>query len=187
MSKYCDCIHCLRNEIIVNPYDVYQRSFSLKDIHLDFDYRTTAMCRIGCNKYGNKPTCPPNIPGMEYYIDALNEYENVFIIGRKYPYSDGFFSSHWRNYSTNEVHSMLLKKEIELFKEGYIYAKAFIGGSCKICSTDVCGSNICIKPNKGRVPIEATGINVFSLMNEIGLEYQEPPVDYFWRIGLVFY
>ena len=187
MPKYCNCSHCLRNEIIDNPYSIFESEFLLKEIHLDFDYRTEALCKYGCARYGSKPTCPPNIPSMEYYIKALHEYERIFVLGRRYPYSDGFFSQHWRNYSTNEIHNLVLKKEVELFKKGHIYAKAFIGGSCKLCHADRCNPRRCNNPSKGRVPIEATGLNVLALMREIGLEYQEPPVSYFWRIGMVFF
>ena len=187
MSKYCSCSHCIKKETIPNPYEIYQKEVSLRDIDLDFDHRTTALCEFGCTKFGKKPTCRPYIPPMEYYIEALNEYKNICILGRRYPYSDGLFSIHWRNYSTNEIHDLLLKKEIELFKTGNAYAKAFIGGSCKVCPADVCNPERCIVPHKGRVPLEATGINVFSMLKGIGLDYQEPPVEYFWRIGLVFF
>ncbi len=187
VTKYCNCHYCLKNQEIVNPYGIYHNKLFLSGVSLEFDYRTTALCRYGCEKFRKKPTCPPNIPGIEYYSNVLNEYEGVFVLGRKYPYSDGLFSTHWRNYSTREIHELVLKKEIELFNNGFVYSKAFIGGSCKLCSPDVCKSHKCVRPHKGRVPIEATGINILSLMTAIGLEYQEPPVDYFWRLGLVFF
>ena len=187
MTKYCRCNICLRNKIIINPYAIYQESFSLKDIRPDFDYRVTALCKFGCGKFNKKPTCPPNIPEMDFFKNALNEYNHIYILGRKYPYSDGLFSNHWRTYSTNEVHDLLLKKELELFNDGHLYAKAFIGGSCKTCSPDICNPARCVVPRKGRIPLEATGIQVFSLMRSLGLEYEEPPVNYFWRIGMVFF
>lgn len=187
MGKYCNCIYCLKNETIDNPYDIYRKKFPLKEIELSFDYRASAMCRFGCEKFKKKATCPPNIPEIEFFRRVLNGYRYIYILGRQYPYDDGFFSTHWRTYSTNEVHDLLLKKERELFKEGSVYAKAFIGGSCKVCSSDNCDPERCRIPGKGRIPLEATGINIFSLINSLGLEYEEPPVHFFWRIGAVFY
>ncbi|MCX5679372.1 MAG: DUF2284 domain-containing protein [Candidatus Omnitrophica bacterium] len=187
MIKYCKCNKCIKNKTITNPYNIYQKAFSLEDIHIDFDYRVTALCKFGCEKFSKKPTCPPNIPEIEFFRDALGGYKKIYIIGRKYPYSDGLFSDHWRIYSTNEIHDLLLKKETEFFNEGYLYAKAFIGGSCKICSFDNCNSTKCAVPGKGRISLEGTGIQVFSLMKLLKLEYEEPPVNYFWRIGMVFF
>ena len=187
MTQFCNCSYCSKKESIINPYAIYQKEFSLTELQLSFDYRVTALCKYGCKRFRNKPTCPPNIPDMEYYVRALNECENIYIIGRKYPYCDGLFSIHWRTYSTNEVHHLLLKKEVELFKKGYVYAKAFIGGSCKVCSPNVCNPKRCNRPHKGRAPIEGIGLSVFSLMTAIGLEYQEPPEDFFWRTGVVLF
>lgn len=187
MARYCNCDMCLQNKSIENPYDFYQGDFKLDDVKLIFDYRTSALCMFGCKRYGQKATCPPNIPGIDYYSSILKSYERCSIIGKRYPYSDGYFSSHWRNYSTNELHNVLLEREAELFNEGHAYAKAFIGGSCKLCPDERCDPKKCRIPSRSRSPIESTGVNVFRLMNTIGLEYQEPPKEYVWRIGIVFY
>lgn len=185
--KYCNCIKCVREERIENPYGLYVGNFKVSDLYLNFDCRTEMFCRIGCSKYLKKPTCPPNIPNRKYYKEVLNKYQMACVIGKKYPFSDDYFISHWRSYSTNEIHDLLLKKEMELFREGYVYAKAFIGGSCKICSEEACNPNKCRIPHKGRVPLEATGLDVLSILNNLDELYQEPPVDFFWRIGMVFY
>lgn len=168
-----------------NKFPIYQRDFKVEEVSLVFDYRVTAQCRIGCTRYNNKPTCPPKIPGMEFYQKALLEYKHLSVIARQYPYADGNFSKHWRNHSTNEIHKLTLKREIMLFQQGFSYAKAFIGGCCKLCLT--CNPQRCNIPSRGRTPLEATGLNVFLLMNSIGLTYQEPPQDFFWRLGVVFY
>jgi predicted metal-binding protein len=170
-----------------NPYDIYQGKFAIKEIGLNFDYRVSAMCKFGCEKFNKKVTCPPNIPEIEYFQNVLSEYRHIYILARQYPYNDGFFQTHWRTHSTNEIHELVLNKEKALFSEGWVYAKAFIGGSCKICSSDNCGSARCRVPGKGRIPLEATGLNIFSLMTSIGLEYEEPPIHYFWRLGSIFF
>lgn len=185
--NFCNCRYCTNGHPINNPYPVYHKTFLIDELHLVFDYRVAAMCKYGCKKYRKKPTCPPNIPDIEYFKKALNEYENILILGRRYPYSDGYFSTHWRTYSTNEIHHMLLEKESELREKGFLYAKAFIGGSCKLCPDDMCVGAICKLPSKGRIPLEATGINVFKLMSELGLLFEEPPINFFWRLGAVFY
>ena len=187
MFKYCECEYCLKGQAIANPYAIFQGDFPVKELHLDFDLRVSALCRSDCKRYNRKPTCPPQVPELEYYREAIREYAGVCLIGRRYPYSDGLFQIHWRNYSTNEIHDLLLAKELGLFKAGHAYAKAFIGGSCKYCPPDSCNAKRCNVPGKGRVPLEATGINVYSLMTSCGLEFQEPPIEFFWRIGAVFY
>jgi len=185
IKRYCNCDSCIRGEVIVNPHKPYEREVEMRDLRLVFDGRTSLLCRIGCGKYGKKPTCPPNIPTSDYYQRIFDDYSKIFVIGRKYPYSDGMFQSHWRTYSTNEVHDLLLQKERHLFEQGHMYAKAFIGGSCKICPNESCSKHVCRIPHYGRVPLEATGINVYELFKSLGLSYQEPPIDYFWRVGIV--
>lgn len=187
MFRYCECENCIKGRVIPNPYEIFQRDFLVEELRLDFDLRVSALCQFDCKRYKKKPTCPPHVPELEYYREALQEYAHVCLIGRRYPYSDGLFQIHWRNYSTNEIHDLLLAKEQELFKSGHVYAKAFIGGSCKYCPSSSCSPKRCNVPGKGRVPLEATGINVYSLMKSIGIGYQEPPVEFFWRIGCVFY
>lgn len=169
-----------------NHFQIYSEQFKTRDIKLSFDYRAAAQCRLGCTRYKNKPTCPPNIPDIKFYSRVLREYENLAIVARKYPYSDSNFHNYWRNYSTNEIHSIVLQKESELFKSGHMYAKAFIGGSCKMCASG-CNPLRCNMPNRGRTPIEATGLNVFLLMNTLGLDFEEPPKNYFWRLGVIFF
>ena len=169
-----------------NPFEIYSNQFKVSELNLSFDYRVAAQCKVGCTRYKNKPTCPPYIPDIKFYNRVLKEYENIVVIARKYPYSDGNFQSYWRNHSTNEIHNMLLIKERELFKAGYIYAKAFIGGSCKACLSG-CNPQRCNMPSRGRVPIEATGLNVYLLMNKLSLDYDEPPKNYFWRLGVIFF
>ncbi len=187
MLKYCNCTECLKGSDIVNPYEFTEGAYSLDDVPLIFDPRSAAMCKYGCTRFNAKATCPPNVPDIVSYKRMLSAYSWFYVIGRRYPYSDSYFSKHWRTYSTNEIHSVLLKKELELFKQGEVYAKAFIGGSCKVCPEGHCRPDRCNVPSRGRVPLEATGVNVFSLIGALGLDYQEPPIDYFWRIGVVFY
>jgi predicted metal-binding protein len=157
------------------------------DMKMDFDPRVPLFCRFGCSKFRNKPNCPPTIPDIGRYREALKGYERALVYGRKYPFNDGMFSEHWRTYSTNEIHHKLLAREMELFSQGYLYAKAFIGGSCKLCREDACCVERCNIPHRGRASLEATGINVFSLLRDLGEEYQDPPREYFWRIGIVFF
>lgn len=170
----------------LNPYPIYSKRYAIKDIQLEFEHRVTAQCRIGCARYRRKATCPPNVPSFEIYQQILRAYDEIVIIARRYPFADGYFAEYWREHSTNEIHKLLLSQEMELFKSGNIYAKAFIGGSCKLCSTD-CNPVRCNQPGRGRAPLEATGMNVFSLMNQLGLLYENPPIHFFWRLGVVFY
>ena len=187
VKKYCGCKACIENSIIENPYEIFEKRFSREDISLPFDFRASALCRYECEKFNSKATCPPNIPDMPFFQRTLNEYDFIHVLGRKYPYNDGHFLKHWRTYSTNEIHALLLKKEKDFFMEGQVYAKAFIGGSCKVCSSENCDPKRCRIPGTGRIPLEATGINIFKLMRSMDLEYEEPPVNYFWRIGAVLF
>ncbi|MBN2689836.1 MAG: DUF2284 domain-containing protein [Gammaproteobacteria bacterium] len=185
--RLCNCKYCSTGKEIANKYPLYMQEHDLSSLPLSFDYRVNIMCQLGCSRYRKKPMCPPFIPDYKFYEKVFAEYSKILIVGRQYPYDDGFFDVHWRTYSTNEIHSLLLQVEIEKFQMGHVYAKAFIGGACKLCAANVCDGSKCLRPNKARASLEGTGLDVFSLMNYLDLRFQEPPKQYFWRIGAVIY
>lgn len=187
MLRLCHCASCVKNELIANPYPLFEADRARSELVLVFDERVAAQCAYGCVWFGKKATCPSQTADSARLRLLLEEYERLYIIGRRYPFSDGLFGAHWRTYSTNEIHGLLLDKEEEFFSQGHWYAKSFIGGSCKICSSDICTPKRCRMPSKGRPPLESVGLDVLALLRTMGLEYQQPPREYFWRIGAVFY
>jgi len=62
------------------------------------------------------------------------------------------------------------------------------GGSIEVLANFVknkkCKSP-CVNPEKGRIPMKATGINVVETCRRFGLRLRFPAVGKLWRIGLI--
>jgi predicted metal-binding protein len=62
------------------------------------------------------------------------------------------------------------------------------GGSVEVLANFVknkkCKSP-CVNPEKGRIPMKATGINVVETCRKFGLRLRFPAVGKLWRIGLI--
>jgi len=148
---------------------------------LVFEERVLLNC-FYCPKYNVNWTCPPKIPNFDYK-KIFSEYENLLVVYYKKNFVD-LITDKDRKESTNFLHKALLKMEKILWENGYPLAVSFIGGSCKLCDSD-CSSNKCSNSKLARIPLEACGINVIKSMKNIGIDIPFPPVNFFYRIGML--
>jgi predicted metal-binding protein len=140
--------------------------YNIKKEQIIFEKRVLLNC-FYCSKYSRQWTCPPNIPKIDY-VEMINEYDNILIIGCSYKTNEDNYSD-IRYKSTNEIHKSLLILEKVLWKNNFPMAISFIGGSCKLCKNG-CAEDKCRNPSKARIPIEATGINVIKTLENINIK-----------------
>lgn len=145
-----------------------------------FDQRARLMC-FYCEHYGNKRTCPPDIPDLNYE-DMIKSYRVGLIMGVKMKYAKETFPR-VRRESTNKLHSLLLHLEKESFNLQNHYSISFIGGSCKLCK-EGCAPK-CKHPELARIPVEAIGVDVVETLNKFGIKLAFPIKEYLYRIGLL--
>jgi len=157
---------------ILNPSDVI------------FDVRARFKC-LSCKRYGQKCTCPPNIPDIGYFKALFSSYHWALFIGIKRKMKPKEWKAVGRE-SSRTLHKMLLELEKQAFNRGCVFAISFIGGSCKMCETKTC-SLPCKNPSVGRMPIEATGVNVVETCKRLDIDLRFPVVldKIFWRVGLL--
>jgi predicted metal-binding protein len=151
------------------------------------DFRTTYKC-MTCLKYGKKPTCPPNIPDFDYFNRLINSYKYGLLVGKSYRYSDEEEFKRIREESGPRVQEILLTLERQAFKRNYYWAISFIGGSCRGCNACPSDSSICVNPSRGRIPLEATGVDVIKTCEGKGIKISPfpHPVEngQLFRVGL---
>lgn len=159
-------------------------SFKKIDIgNIKIEERVRLKC-FHCKNYKNKWTCPPKIPEIDY-AKLFKEYENSAIVYCKMPYGSVEEFNIIRVESTNLLHRMLLQLEEILYKNNIPIALSFIGGSCKLCK-DGCNKEKCRQPNLSRIPLEATGVNVISLVKDtLDMDIVFPPTNNLYRVGLL--
>lgn len=157
---------------IVNPSD------------LIFDIRARYQCN-SCKRYGRKCTCPPNIPDIDYFRALFSSYHWALFVGIKRKVKQKEWEARGKE-SSITLHKILLDLEKQAFNRGYVFAISFIGGSCKMCETKTC-SLPCKNPSVGRVPLEATGVNVVETSKRLDIDITFPVVlnEVFWRVGLL--
>jgi len=157
---------------ILNPSDVI------------FDVRARFMCN-SCRRYGQKCTCPPNIPDINYFKTLFSSYHWALFIGIKRKVKPKEWEAVGKE-STIALHKMLLDLEKQAFNRGYVFAISFIGGSCKMCETKTCFLP-CKNPSVGRIPIEAAGVNVVETAKRLDIDITFPAAlnEVFWRVGIL--
>ncbi len=161
------------------------KTISIDQIVMDF--RATYKCRT-CPRYGTKPTCPPNIPDFDYFKRLFAAYKYGILVGKSYCYSGKEEYSHVREESGPRVQNIMLTLEHQAFQRNYYWAITFIGGSCRGCNSCPEDGKICKNPARGRIPLEATGVNVIETCQRVGIELSPfpHPMDngILYRIGL---
>lgn len=149
---------------------------------LIFDLKVIESCR-NCKRFGKVASCPPHCPSMDYFRELLPTYKYGVL------FFDSFLSSpeEWKikgRESSLCIQRYLLDFRNKLFNSGVTFVTAFGSGSCKLC--DKCEIP-CRFPDKGLVPLEATGLNVIEILKNKGLDISFPVNGSFYRIGAIFY
>src|SRR3989339_766021 len=151
----------------------------IEDIVLDM--RASFKC-WSCARYGKRATCPPNIASIEYFEKLYQKYQTGILIGKKWDLKTEPMEE-VRETSGLSIHKMLLNLEKQALNRGYYFAVVFIGGSCRFCGKPACGPH-CDCPEAGRVPLEATGVDVLKTCEKFGIKVSFPDPKTLWRVGL---
>ena len=129
--------------------------FDPKDLNID--KRTQWKCKFGCNYYGRRYSCPPNIP--EDYEEFIKSYSKAVAI-----------VYHYEDFMKSKIEMQKILVDIEnSIAPTYPMAFALFPGGCDLC--DECEfekNGKCVSPEKVRPSIAAMGINVAELGVTLG-------------------
>jgi len=156
------------------------RNFDPKK-ELIFDIKVCEACR-SCKRYGLKGCCPPYIGTFEYYKKLLRRYTYGKIYVEKFMIKD---STKWEELgreSSLVLHRELLKERQKLLDKGHYFNVMLGGGSCKHCKDCVIP---CRSPQFRAIPIEATGVDVFTTLKKMGMFLKSPVRGHFYRVGML--
>ena len=148
---------------------------------LIFDLKVREMCKW-CKRYGKKATCPPYIESVEYYSNVLKRFKHGIIYYDFFP-TDGDAEEVGYK-SSMEVYEKLTRERTRLFEGGHYLIMILGAGSCKLC--DRC-TFPCHIPDKGIIPVEATGIDVVKTMERFDVKVAFPIKETLVRVGMVLY
>jgi predicted metal-binding protein len=171
-----------------------------------FDPKVQTYCvspSYTCPSYGHSWACPPEAPYLEATVSKFNRF---FLIYYELDLNNYIkdIKEEKPNLNEKNIKNELyngkflrnkLETEIFLFLENYqdLYEEKLIlwDGFCRVClnKTDKgCtydSGKPCRYPDKKRYSMEATGIAVTEMVNNLNLKIEWPPTNYVYRFGLV--
>ena len=123
-----------------------------------------------CGSYGKNYTCPPNAGSLDEIRERLESYSHGYL----FQYSKKMdLKKDWKKLikSKDDFHKMILKIEDYMKKEGIEDVWGLIGGNCGLCDTcAIQEDKPCRHPDKARMSLEAIGIDVVGLLDNLGLD-----------------
>ncbi len=137
-----------------------------------------------CEYYGVCKTCPPNIPGVAEFKEALLSYSKAFLVvlQEKIKSIDDYRKDFSAELKLAEIVSDL---ELSAFQHGFYQALGLSVGGCKLCAECAPPGEPCRHPFKARPSPEGFGIDITELAREAGVAVEWPPKEYVNFIGLI--
>ena len=128
--------------------------------------------------------CPPNIPAVSEFREALRNYAKAFLVvlREKIKSIDMYRNDFSAELKLGEIVAQL---ELAAFRLGYYLALGLCVGGCKLCSKCVSPGAPCRHPFKARPSPEGFGIDVTELAREAGVAVEWPPREQVCFMGLV--
>ncbi|HWR25632.1 MAG TPA: DUF2284 domain-containing protein [Methanosarcina sp.] len=159
--------------------------------------RVVLKCR-GCVGYGKKLTCPPYVPTVDEFREILKEYSYALLVKFRSPavadeeISKALYktwldpaepeekrekaNTFWSDYFdySKKMSFAMLELEKTAFNEGFVFAVAFVNGSCRHCEKCNVEKGICVHSNLARIPEHAVGINMVKTAAESDMPLEFP-------------
>jgi predicted metal-binding protein len=149
---------------------------------VEVDERVRLKCLVPrCLRAGETPNCPPNAPDLDLVRRALGRFSWAILFKcdvaplQEYAPRRGQTAEQKRRVLSYHRPSsdVIYALEGQAYKDGYHLAMGFGGGSCKdyLCQGMICqflDSGRCRFPHRARPAMEAVGIDVVALINEVG-------------------
>ncbi len=131
------------------------------------------MCKAHlCKGYGKSANCPPHVMGPGQAREWIEKYETALFF--KIDVSPQILLSEDRFETFKSVYIIASRLEASARDEGFQLARGLAAGSCKpvFCKGRACEAlteeGECRYPSLARPSMEAVGINVFKLSEDVG-------------------
>lgn len=137
-----------------------------------------------CEYYDVCKVCPPHIPSVAEFKEALLDYNEAFLVVLQEEVQD---INSYRNDFASELKLAEVVSEIEYaaFEQGHYMALGLVVGGCKLCEQCTPPGESCRHPFKARPSPEGFGIDITQLAREAGVPVEWPPRKKVSFIGLV--
>ena len=143
-------------------------------------------CQIPlCEFYGICRVCPPNIPSVRQFREALQSYNKAFLVVLREKITD--MARYRTDFSAElKLAEIVSQMELAAFQQGYYLAIGLCVGGCKLCQQCSPPSEPCRHPFKARPSPEGFGIDITAIAREEGVPVEWPPRKEVIFMGMVF-
>jgi len=145
------------------------------------DERVRLKCQVPiCDSYGKNLMCPPYLPSVMDFRDALARYDRALLVQLSVPLHKKTKGKAKEVFDPARVlHELINLGERLCFEAGFRFATGLIGGCCRLC--EVCivmePEGHCRHPFRARPSMEAMGIDVIGTLEKAGLPLLRFPVQ----------
>ena len=139
-----------------------------------------------CGNYNSNYMCPPSSGSLDEIKARVAMYRRGIIFQYSEPVDIGNDRERVRCIK-KDFHKKVLKIEKFFRKQGMADVWGMIGGNCEWCK--VCGAKLnepCHHPQKARPSLESIGIDVITLLDELGMDSKFYPDRITWTGCVLF-
>lgn len=137
-----------------------------------------------CEYYGVCKVCPPHIPGVAEFREALGDYRQAYLVVLRERIKN--IADYQTDFSAElRLAEAVAALEQAAFEQDCCQAMGLCVGGCKLCSACAPPDEPCRHPFKARPSPEGFGIDITGLAREAGVPVEWPPAEYVNFLGLV--
>ena len=138
---------------------------------LTAEARVRLKCRFNtCGNYGRNLMCPPHVPGLDEAAQIFANYTFALVLQVTSPMSSTDYRDVFAKLK-NDFNEIIIALEKEAFRQGFVLASGFSGGTCTLC--EACAGKespiACRFPDQARPSMEAMGLDVGAVCRHLGL------------------
>ena len=121
-------------------------------------------CLYGCNSYGKKSTCPPNVPTVSECEKLFSEYGSAVVFHFNGMFETSEQLTHW----CKAINNKLSKLEKDVFLDGFYKTFVLFIDECNICADCSSERSECKNKKIARPCTEALAVDVYGTVRKIG-------------------
>ena len=121
-------------------------------------------CMYGCNSYGKRSACPPNVPTVSECKSFFSEYDRVVVFHFNEKFETSELLTHWCKTMNNK----LSKLEKDVFLAGFQKAFVLFIDECSLCTECASERAECKNKKIARPCTEALAVDVYGTVRKIG-------------------
>lgn len=164
------------------------KMIDISDIFVD--ERVRLKCQIPvCDSYNKNLMCPPFVPSVAFFREALSRYTRAILIQMTAPVPEAIADSSCADVyaPARKLHELVNLAEKWAFAYQFRFATGLIGGCCRLCDECVAAKDgrVCRHPFKARPSMEAMGIDVVDTVSNAGLSTRFPIMNEVTWTGVV--